>query len=325
MCGTLGDNSLMASIAHVPAPRFGIGEWFGHPFERLTPEDRRFYANVAISYIPPQPCPFKAVDGSQACTKKGGVCSIRLFEPNGDTGGASISTDTEGDLRILCPHRFKQGDVMRRAVGEYILGTSTPLVVREVRFLRRKEDVVLADVEGEGNARPAGAREDVGNIDMVLVHPSDHKNWCALEMQAVYFSGGGMPSLFRHIRDFPTEELPFPDLARRPDYRSSGPKRLMPQLQIKVPTLRRWGKKMAVIVDRAWFRTNVVDVPTVSHVSNCDIAWFVLDWDESTDPVSIHFGEPEKQTLERAVEGLTGGYPVTLEEFEARIEEKLNS
>jgi len=80
---------------------------------------------------------------------------------------------------------------------------------------------------------------------------------------------------------------------------------------------------MAVVVDAAWFRNNVIDVETVSDLSNCDIAWFVVGFDESTDPATLLIGEPEKQTLERAVEGLTGGHPVTLNEFETKILEKV--
>ena len=36
---------------------------------------------------------------------------------------------------------------------------------------------------------------------------------------------------------------PYPDHTRRPDWRSSSAKRLMPQLQVKVPTVRRWNSK----------------------------------------------------------------------------------
>jgi hypothetical protein len=52
-------------------------------------------------------------------------------------------------------------------------------------------------------------------------------------------------------------------------------------------------------------------------------AWFLVAFDETTDPATLTVGEPQKQTLERAVEGLTGGLPVTLGEFEAKIVEKL--
>ena len=45
------------------------------------------------------------------------------------------------------------------------------------------------------------------------------------------------------IAAYEGDRLPFP-IGQRPDYRSSAPK-IMPR-QIKVPALRRWGKKMVV-------------------------------------------------------------------------------
>src|SRR3990172_7461137 len=85
---------------------------------------------------------------------------------------------------------------------------------------------------------------------------------------------------FQAIQSYEGAGLPFPVGKRRPDYRSSGPKRLMPQLQIKVPTLRRWGKKMAVVVDGDFFgsmgRMNFAD-----DMSNCDVAWFVVNYSEA--------------------------------------------
>jgi len=80
---------------------------------------------------------------------------------------------------------------------------------------------------------------------------------------------------------------------------------------------------MAVVVDAGFYRS-LGRIDTVSNLSNCDIAWFVTDYDESGETVVLTVGEPEKQTLERAVEGLTGGFPVTLDEFESKIQEKLN-
>ena len=53
----------------------------------------------------------------------------------------------------------------------------------------------------------------------------------------------------------------------------------MPQLQIKVPTLRRWGRKMAVVVDRAFF-DSVGEMDNVSDISNADIAWFIVRFEE---------------------------------------------
>ena len=300
------------------APRFGIGEWFGQSFATLTPAARKQLAATAQLPITGYPaCPFKNPAGPRTCNKKGGICSLRLYKPEPD--GAALPVDGEhGDLRVVCPARFDQASTIFREIGTRLLGTPDPIIVPEVRFLRRIEPVVAGTVIEEIG------REDVGNIDNVLVHPTaDPLRWCAVEIQAVYFSGEKMSDLFRHIQKFAGPGIPFPDKVRRPDYRSSGPKRLMPQLQIKVPTLRRWGKKIAVVVDRAWFRTNVIRVPTVTDLSNCDIAWFTVGFDESTNPAMLVVDEPHKQTLERAIEGLTGGFPVSLDEFERRIREKI--
>ena len=149
-------------------------------------------------------------------------------------------------------------------------------------------------------------------------------DWCALEIQAVYFSGPSMREEFRRIRADEHESPPFPGRIRRPDYRSSGPKRLMPQPQIKVPTLRRWGKKMAVVVDRNFFES-LGDMEEVDDLSSGDIAWFTIDFEEDDTGRQFRLVRDSVHitTLERAIEGLTGGSPVTLVEFENAIRSKL--
>jgi hypothetical protein len=304
------------------APRFGIGEWFGHSFIGLTPQKRKEYATAARKkpVDAAQPCPFVSASERFICNKKGGICSLRLYQDVGD-GRAEPVEGADGKLRITCPRRFQQNDTVFSAVSEILIGTSNPTIIPEIRFLKRPVGFVADAPEIEIQDAKV---EDVGNIDIVLVNSEGPElRWCALEIQAVYFSGEKMDLLFDHIESYVGDGAPFPDRVRRPDYRSSGPKRLMPQLQIKVPTLRRWGKKMALVVDVPWFRTNVVGVETVSDISNSDIAWFLVDFDESTDPATLIVKEPELQTLERAVEGLTGGFPVTLTEFESKIREKL--
>jgi hypothetical protein len=110
----------------------------------------------------------------------------------------------------------------------------------------------------------------------VLVSVSGQSlKWCALEMQAVYFSGKSMENDFKDMRQWEGPGIPFPMVQRRPDFRSSGPKRLMPQLQIKVPTISRWGKKMAVVVDKAFWES-LGEMREVRDLSNSEIAWFVV-------------------------------------------------
>lgn len=312
-------------MARITASRFGIGEWYGHSFIRMTKDERRSLASAAINHSTGNapPCPFQGSGVDVPCSKKGGICSLRLYNPVGE-GAAEPAEGDNGRLRIVCPSRFKQDNIVNSAVADFLIGTTTPHSVPEVRFLRR-HGAALATGDVAGNETISRQSEDVGNIDLVLVNPeSTELIWCALEIQAVYFSGSNMNLLFRHVSEYSGEGIPFPDRVRRPDYRSSGAKRLMPQLQTKVPTLRRWGKKMAVVVDVPWFQTNVATADTVSDISNSDIAWFLFDIDETSIPPRLKLDRVEMQTLERAVEGLTGGLPVTLAEFESKIREKLS-
>jgi hypothetical protein len=46
------------------------------------------------------------------------------------------------------------------------------------------------------------ARDFIGRIDNVLVHPSKEPlDWCALELQAVYFSGKSMRNEFKMLAE----------------------------------------------------------------------------------------------------------------------------
>jgi hypothetical protein len=236
------------------------------------------------------------------CTKQGGVCSLREYKQTVTRGSTAVAP--AGSLRTTCPHRFLEDGEIFKWVGEVLLGTSAPLVLREIGFL---------EAAGGG---------DVGYIDSVLVHPTQLPiHWCALEIQAVYFSGANMGAEFAALQHT-SGMLPFPVADRHPDYRSSGPKRLMPQLQIKVPWLRRWGKKLAVVVDADFFSA-LGAMDDVADISNCDIAWFAVEYKDSGPKAAVTRGFSRLTTLERAVEGLTGGLPVSLTRFEESIGERL--
>jgi hypothetical protein len=209
-----------------------------------------------------------------------------------------------------CPNRFLEANLVVRWVGETLLGTPSPLVISELPFL-------MGDIRAEQGDQ---AQDAVGKIDKVLVNPDGSSlRWCALEMQAVYFSGKSMENDSKVMREWRGPGIPFPPVQRRPDFRSSGPKRLMPQLQIKAPTISRWGHKMAVVIDKA-FWASLGEMRETKDLSNSEIAWFVL----SFAPTGMgRFGlqrhEVHYTTLSHAVEGLTGGTPMSLERFEDQI------
>lgn len=293
--------------------RYGIGEWYGRSFTALTDQERKAFGDLALGLVKPVPkCPFRTWRGVESpCTKKGGVCSLRGYEQDGATNVVWALSDKDHTLVTVCPHRLKEDHKIYQWVGQMLLGTTSPLLVGEVGFLEGRR------------SRSRGGREDVGRIDNVLVHPSRLPlHWCALEIQAVYFSGSGMENEFKAITTRASVELPFPIANRRPDYRSSGPKRLMPQLQIKVPALRRWGKKMAVVVDRSFFGA-LEEMDAAPDISNCDVIWFIVTYEESGGTFSLKPDFTRFTTLEAAVNGLTGGHPVSLEEFESRVRAKL--
>lgn len=325
--------------------RFGIGEWFGRSYallsdaERKELNTRRKVRGTKKRAQPGFECPFRTrPDKTEYCNKDSAVCTIRLF--NQDVNGAvSVAPDPVGMLRTTCPSRFLEDDVIFNWVGEALLGCNKPQLLKEVPYLTPvpTEGAAIAgfsaaadesseDQDGEESSEGDGSSSNgkgVGSIDFVLVHPENPASWCALELQAVYFSGAGMDKDFKIIESATSDDIPFPGGNRRPDYRSSGPKRLMPQLQTKVPSLRRWGKKLAVVIDK-WFWASLGQMEKVDHVSNGDIAWFVVEYDEDLGkPMLTRYGV-FFTTLEAAIEGLTAGEPVSLPTFEARIKAKID-
>jgi hypothetical protein len=285
-------------MANKVQKRYGIGEWYGSDFARLGPERIRELAKADFRSMP---CRFRG----GTCSKQGGVCTLRVYSRDGQ------KVEPEGGLVTVCPHRFKEASEAIAWIAKTLIGTDAPECIREVPFL--KSDF----------AAPGSESQTVGQVDLVLVNQTGPVlEWCCVEMQAVYFSGPAMSADLAAFALWAGPGLPFPQKLRRPDFRSSGPKRLMPQLQTKVPTISRWGKKMAVLVDSA-FWSSLARMEEVSDPSNCDVAWFVVDYEPSATgwhltPKMVHF-----TTLLHAVEGLTGGHPVSLGEFEDNIKLRL--
>lgn len=209
--------------------RYGAAELYGFDLASLSPERIRQLSSANHKQVP---CPFKKAEAGKpqpTCSKKGGVCSLRQYEQDNEKKVTPV-----GSPVTTCPHRFLESNLIFEWVGETLLATKSPAIISELPFLM-----------GEG-VKSGKEGDAVGMIDKVLVNPiGETLKWCALEMQAVYFSGKSMENDFAAMRDWRGPGIPFPRVQRRPDFRSSGPKRLMPQLQIKVPTISRWGHKMA--------------------------------------------------------------------------------
>lgn len=288
--------------------RYGTGELYGFDYSALPAERVRELSQTSHKSVV---CPFKRLQPGKPtpkCNKKGGVCSLRQF-----VKGEQGMVEGKGEPVTTCPNRFLEGNLVAQWVGETLLGTSKPVVISELPFLM-----------GEIQAEEGAEQDAVGKIDEVLVNPEGGAlRWCALEIQAVYFSGMSMENDFKVMREWAGPGVPFPAVQRRPDFRSSGPKRLMPQLQIKVPTISRWGKKMAVVIDRS-FWDSLSQMREVKDLSNCEIVWFVVSFAPARDGrFSLQRHETHCTTLDNAVEGLTGGTPMSLDRFEKQIRDRL--
>lgn len=289
-----------------PKVRFGVGEWYGKPLVAMTSTDLVSAAKSAKGKPSQNPgCPFQP---ERTCGKPGGVCSLAEYRET--SGGAELVAHASGTFCVTCPNRFKQDSSIYTWISQALLGKPNARVLNEVGFLERVDDP---------------ESEEVGRIDNILVIPgSEPLNWCAVETQAVYFSGPKMGPEFVALGRAAESRLPFPRQIRRPDFRSSGPKRLLPQLQVKVPTLSRWGKKLAVVIDERFF-ASLAPMKTVDDISSCDVAWFVVDIRLDAKRTLLGHSRVVLTTLEHAVGGLTAAKPVSLSVFERRIAQRLAS
>jgi len=301
-----------------PQQRFGIGEWYGKPLTQLSADERRYFASIQATpkaERPAQPCPFVSKpDKPIKCNKAGGICSLRAYEKSATDGSVSVSA-TRGTLRTTCPRRFEQNGTIYGWISETILGNATAIPIGQTPFLE--------PIETMGNVDP-GTRREVGRIDNILIVPdSKPLEWCPVELQSVYFSGKKMALDFENIASSTGMDLPWPVENRRPDYRSSGPKRLLPQLSTKVPTLSGCYKRMAVVVDEDFFN-QLGKMKPANDLSNADLVWFVVQYEETPQGFVLKpKGEPFIVKLKEAETALVAALPLPRAKFEEAIQAKL--
>ena len=207
---------------------------------------------------------------------------------------------------ITCPRRFDADDLLHllpRWLAR-IVGYPDIFLASEVPFMRSPDT---------GRA--------AGRIDVVVARDGDASEWLGLEVQAVYFSGGGMAADFELLRRNTDAIPPPPAKRRRPDWRSSSAKRLMPQLEVKIPLLRQWGKKLAVAVDRPYIEAIGGPSPTPSHdLNNGDIVSFIPHVAPDYRLAEFHW---EVSPLEASSKKLLSALRINRQEFENTLRAKL--
>lgn len=253
--------------------RYGIAEWFGKDIVTMTSDERLAAAKAALSQRdddePDVPrCPFmQSLQYGAPCNKVGGVCSIRKYA-DGEDGPVSL----EDQPVTTCPSRFRErtnGVDMFSSIGELLFDDAQPLVVKEVPFLEKR-----GAPEGKNRA---------GRIDWIVMPRNsasqEDPQWAAVETQAIYFSGD---NIWLDVEDYLANpsSLRRPVGQRRPDYRSSGPKRLSPQLDVKAPRIGRWGRNTVVVVDAYfWSQMPGLDETKQLDPENDEVIWFVVRYD----------------------------------------------
>ena len=208
-----------------------------------------------------------------------------------------------GTPAIMCPKRFEQGAIVPKWLAG-IVGFKQVFLAREVLFMRSPT-----------TRRPAS------RIDLVLSENDLASHWFGLEIQSVYFSGKGMKADFELLSNDSHRLPPKPVFRRRPDWRSSSAKRLMPQLQIKVPTLRQWGTKMAVAVDVPFFES--IGGPSSKpcrDLDKGDVLWLVLQVSGSYELEQVH---REVLSLKDSSRKLLDAETIERGEFENVLRSKL--
>lgn len=300
------------------AGRWGIGEWYGRDIETMTPEERSEAAHIALGRISElddvkhPKCPFlDAVKPGSPCNKEGGVCSMRFYE--------------EGPVRLaarqpatVCPNRFmekgKDGSLFAQIAHEVFGSGDDIWVIKELPFLQK----VKQDGTKERSAK-------AGRIDWVITQgrPSIGGGplvWAAVETQAVYFSGGRFEPDFESYLNAPPT-LTFPKRHRRPDYRSSGAKRLAPQLDVKVPVMRRWGKKTVVVIDQG-FADEMSPIANVSEdIDGSEVVLAIVSFNSD---MTLKLEEVVLTELASIVSALQATAPVGKAEFELELLAALN-
>ncbi len=291
--------------------RYGINEWFGQDVTRLKKSQRAAYLALATDKATMQvACPFaSSIARDATCSKPGGVCTIRKYEQHANGVLASAETPV-----TVCPQRFLQDAALLRWAGSVMLGTSRPIIVEAIPFLAK-----ISNSATEGNS------DKVGPFDWVLIHQNNRSGlrWCAVGAHAVHFPEHAGTSEFQSWANAMAGVIPFPSVLRRPNYRSSGSKRLAPHLQENVPKLRKWGAQTAVIIDEHFFaqmsHVRALSGKTEDQLANADVVWLVARYKQG----KLIPGDVVYARLDDSIRALMAPRAVTQSTFEGLIRRAL--
>jgi hypothetical protein len=202
---------------------------------------------------------------------------------------------------ITCPVRLRQDLIILTDAAGFFFPEKPWVALTEARLK-------------DGNGKSAG------NIDIVLAVLDEQQevtDFGAIEIQAVYISGNVSQAFnaymknpaANHAMTWPRKGYP------TPDYLSSSRKRLVPQLMFKGSIWHDWGKKMAVVVQRAFFD----QLPILGEVSRdcAELAWLIYDlkYDDTAGRFKLYRCAVKYTTFESALNAITTPSVGNMKEF----------
>lgn len=259
-------------------------ELFGYSATSNSPE--------AVASRAARDCPFRAPD--LRCTKVSatdpiGVCSIR---------------SADGVPTITCPVRFRQDGVVVADAARLAFGP-------DANWLALPEVPMMTDIR---TARP------VGKVDWFVVELGEDdsvSDFALVEVQAVYVSGATYKPAFR--KAMAGED--YGVLSGHADFRSSHVKRLLPQLSLKVPAVRRWGKKVFVAVDEAFFAS--FPAPERCEDDNAELTWLVYRLTDDEPQGRLELVDVAPTFLDHSIAALNAAEPPRPLQMIAALEERV--
>ncbi len=267
-----------------------LAEVFGFPIDNPSERARRYLADKL--------CPYNNIVSN--CTKNSiefplGVCSIYHKQ----------------QPVIICPVRFRE--------DWKIISDAAAFVFEPHETWTHIGEVRLKDREGKS----------AGNIDYVLVSYDDKGriiNFASLEVQAVYISGN-LTGPFTAYLEQPSPDFEWMNALKypKPDYLSSSRKRLIPQIIAKGSILKQWGKKQAVALQTAFYKT-LPEFPEVSR-SEADFAFFLYDLvpDATTHTYNLNLSRVVYTRFKDALEQIARFEAGDIEDFARVLQQKLDA
>lgn len=225
-------------------------------------------------------CPFKGGPCNKSTTK-----DDEYVEGTRATGVCSLN---EGNYPyIVCPERFRTTDVFQGIV-DYVFDEYT-----NPSWEKFSEERI-----------PTTEDKIAGNVDHVIaLHDNGELlDFAGIEVQATYFSGDAYrPEFYEYMAQIDDSSNPqyVPNGTRRPDFRSCGDKRLIPQIRQKGDIFNSWGRDFIVILDTALW--NYLPSMPEPKDGEPNFYFFVYRLDDSGDHYNLELETIQETTFAQVV------------------------